>query len=130
MWPHPPPVAQRLWSDIFAAAGVVRPADLPRVPAEDDFERSVDGLSGLLRRSGYADVVGSEVSWIHSTSPEAWWNGAAAGIGATGAVLTAQDSATRGRVRLHFDKLTAPFVGGDGLLSLPTSAVLVSGRVR
>ncbi|SNT41364.1 Ubiquinone/menaquinone biosynthesis C-methylase UbiE [Asanoa hainanensis] len=129
IWPHPQPVAQRLWADIFAAASVVRPPDLPRVEVGHDFPRSVEGLSSLFARSGYADVSGSELSWIHRTDPEAWWNGPAAGIGATGAVLTAQDSATRSRVRSEFDRLTAPFMEADGRLALPTSAVLVSAQV-
>ncbi|WP_204082941.1 class I SAM-dependent methyltransferase [Asanoa ishikariensis] len=129
IWPHPQPVAQRLWADIFAAASVVRPPDLPRVDAAADFPRSVEGLSSMLRRGGFADVEGTEISWIHTTDPEAWWNGPAAGIGATGAVLAAQDASTRARVRSEFDRLTAPFTEADGRLALPTAAVLVSGRV-
>jgi SAM-dependent methyltransferase len=130
IWPHPPPVAQRLWSDIFAAAGVVHPPDLPRLSPDADFARSVDGLCGLLRRAGFADVEGSERAWVHETSAEAWWNGPAAGIGATGAVLSAQDEPTRARVRSHFDRLTAPFAVADGRLALPTAAILASGQVR
>ncbi|GIF70993.1 class I SAM-dependent methyltransferase [Asanoa siamensis] len=128
VWPHPPPVAQGLWHEIFAAAGAVRPPDLPRLEAADDFPRTVDGLCGLLRLSGLADVHGAEVAWTHDTDAEAWWNGPAAGIGATGAVLSAQDGPTRQRVRAHFDRLTAPFARG-GRLALPTRAVLAHGRV-
>jgi len=129
IWPHPQPVAQRLWADIFAAASVARPPDLPRVDAEHDFPRNVEGLSALLRGCGYVSVEGAEISWVHTTDPEAWWDGPAAGIGATGAVLAAQDAATRARVRSQFDLLTAPFAGLDGQLAVPTAAVLVSGRV-
>ncbi|MEV0718773.1 class I SAM-dependent methyltransferase [Asanoa sp. NPDC050611] len=130
IWPHPPPVAQRLWTDIFAAAGVQRPADLPRLDATADFARTVDGVCGLLRLAGFSGVLGSEFAWVHETAAEAWWNGPAAGIGATGAVLSAQDARTRTRIRSHFDHLTAPFTVGDGQLALPTAAVVASGAVE
>ncbi|MEV4538236.1 methyltransferase domain-containing protein [Asanoa sp. NPDC049518] len=129
VWPHPQPVAQRLWTDIFAAAAVARPPDLPRVDAAHDFARSVEGLSSLLHRCGYADVAGAEISWVHKTTSEAWWDGPAAGIGATGAVLAAQDAETRARVRSEFNRLTTPFTEADGQLAMPTAAVLARGRV-
>ncbi|WP_275408337.1 class I SAM-dependent methyltransferase [Asanoa iriomotensis] len=129
IWPHPPPVAQALWSDIFAAAGVVRPPDLPRLDPAHDFTRDVDGLSALLRQAGFADVSGSKVAWTHETDPESWWSGPASGIGATGAVLSAQDGPTRARVRAHFDRLTAVFAVVGGRLALPTAAILVCGWV-
>ncbi|MDG4820258.1 class I SAM-dependent methyltransferase [Asanoa sp. WMMD1127] len=127
IWPHPPPPAQALWSDIFAAAGVVRPQGLPRLSPSDDFPRSVDGLCGLLRRAGLVSVGGSAPAWVHETDAEAWWNGPAAGLGATGAVLAAQDEPTRARVRSSFDRLTAPFAAADGRLALPTAAILAWG---
>ena len=56
IWPYPPPPAQRLWGEIFAAAGVERPPDLPTVAPDRDFARTGDGLSGLLRGAGLTDV--------------------------------------------------------------------------
>ncbi|HTF07733.1 MAG TPA: class I SAM-dependent methyltransferase [Asanoa sp.] len=127
IWPHPAPPAQQVWPDAFAAAGAVRPADLPRVDAGLDFTRSVDGLTDLLRRAGFAAVGGAMVGWTHRTDREAWWDGPANGIGAAGTMLGRQDAATKARIRVEFDRVTAPFVDEDGSLALPTSAVLAHG---
>jgi SAM-dependent methyltransferase len=127
IWPHPAPPAQQVWPDAFAAAGAVRPADLPRVDAGLDFTRSVDGLTDLLRRAGFEAVAGSVVGWTHRTDRETWWNGPASGIGAAGTMLVRQDAATRARIRVEFDRVTAPFADKDGSLALPTSAVLAYG---
>ncbi|GIF51138.1 methyltransferase family protein [Asanoa ferruginea] len=127
IWPHPAPPAQQVWPDAFAAAGAVRPTDLPRVDAALDFPRSVDGLTDLLRQAGFADAGGAVVGWTHRTDREAWWNGPANGIGAAGTMLARQDAATKARIRVEFDRLTAPFLGRDGSLGLPTSAVLAHG---
>jgi SAM-dependent methyltransferase len=129
IWPHPAPPAQGLWSEIFAAAGVVRPLDLPRLAADKDFPRSAAGLGSLLSRSGLGGVDCAMISWTHRTSPQEWWNGAAEGIGAVGTLLTRQDPATVARVRKEFDRVTARFLEADGRLALPTAAVLGSGEV-
>jgi len=52
IWPYPAPPAQQLWTTIFDAAGVRRPADLPRVAPDRDFPRTRDGLADLLDRTG------------------------------------------------------------------------------
>ncbi|MEV4619716.1 methyltransferase domain-containing protein [Asanoa sp. NPDC049573] len=129
IWPHPPPPAQQIWADTFAAAGAVRPPDLPRVDADLDFPRSPEGLTTLLRRAGLAEVDGSVVAWTHHTDREAWWNGPANGIGATGTMLARQDPTTKARIRMEFDRITTPFLTDDGSLALPTSAVLAHGVV-
>ncbi len=127
IWPHPPPPAQRLWATIFDAAGVAWPADLPRVAPERDFPRTADGLSDLLRRAGLAEPACDTITWDHRTGAEAWWSGPAGGIGSHGAVLRRQSPATVERVRSEFDRHTAAYRDADGLLALPTAALLASG---
>jgi SAM-dependent methyltransferase len=126
IWPYPPPPAQRLWATIFGAAGVERPADLPRVAPDRDFPRTVDGLAGLLHRAGFAEPTCDTITWDHRTGPEAWWSGPANGIGSHGAVLRRQSPATVERVRSAFDRHTAAYRDADGLLALPTAALLAS----
>jgi SAM-dependent methyltransferase len=127
IWPHPPPPAQRLWDTVFDAAGVRRPADLPAVAPDRDFARTGDGLTGLLRRAGLDGAGCTEIGWTHRTDAEAWWNGPASGLGATGRVLRRQDPATVVRIRRHYDELVEAFRDTDGRLALPTAALLGSG---
>lgn len=129
IWPYPPPPAQGLWHRIFDAAGVERPADLPRVASGLDFPRTCDGLSGLLRRAGLGDVRCDTIAWVHRTDPEAWWSGPANGIGAAGTLLRRQDPATIRRIRHEYERHTTAYRGRDGDLALPTAALLASGRV-
>jgi SAM-dependent methyltransferase len=129
IWPYPAPPAQRLWTTIFDAAGVERPADLPRLAPDRDFPRTADGLTDLLRRAGLTDAVCDTIAWSHRTDPEAWWSGPANGIGSSGVVLRRQDTATIDRVRIEYDRHTAPYRDAGGLLALPTAALLATAVV-
>ncbi|MEU4238498.1 methyltransferase domain-containing protein [Actinoplanes sp. NPDC026619] len=130
IWPNPSPPAQQLWSTIFDAAGIDRPTDLPRVAPGQDFPRTCDGLSTLLRQTGLTDVTTEAIAWTHRTDPESWWHGPANGLSTTGYLLQRQDQATITRVRAHYDQQTAPYRTPDGRLALPTTALLASGAVR
>jgi SAM-dependent methyltransferase len=129
IWPYPPPPAQQLWSRIFDAAGVDRATDLPRLAPGKDFSRTRDGLSELLRRAGLDNVSCDAITWIHRTDPEAWWNGPANGIGATGTLMRRQDASTIERIRDQYEQHTTPYLGSDGYLALPTAALLATASV-
>ena len=129
VWPAPTPTAQRLWGEIFDAAGAVRPPDLPRLAADDDFARTEEGVAALLRSGGLAEAAGTTLTWTVHIAPGHWWAGPAAGIGVPGLVLEHQPPAMVARIRAAFDELTAPYLGADGLLALPTAAVLGTGVV-
>ena len=128
-WPNPQPPLQRLWGDIFDAAGGERPAVMPAVSPSEDFARTADGFAGLLTSAGLADVRTHTVAWTHHTDPEDWWSGPAAGIGALGLLMESQQPATVVRIRQEYDRLTAAYRTPDGTLALPTAALLASGRV-
>lgn len=129
IWPWPQPPLQRLWGQAFSAAGCEPSAGLPRVAAEKDFDRTVDGLAGLLAGSGLGDVRCATLSWDHRTDPEDWWAGPANGIGLLGQLMEEQPPAVRDRIRQQYDRLTASYLDEDGTLVLPTAALLASGRV-
>jgi len=129
IWPYPPPPAQQLWATIFDAAGVERPADLPRLTPDRDFARTCDGLSGLLRRAGLSRVRCGTIAWIHRTDPESWWTGPAAGIGSPGLVMQRQDARTLDRIRQHYDRLTSAYRDAGGHLALPAAALLAAAAV-
>jgi SAM-dependent methyltransferase len=127
VWPFPAPTAQRLWSEIFDAAGVPQSGDLPRLDAAEDFARTPGGLSDLLTRAGLTTVHSALIDWTHRTDPEAWWSGPANGLGTPGSVMRRQPPETIARIRQEFSRLTAPYVDADGRLGLPTSALLGVG---
>ncbi|MFI6240135.1 hypothetical protein ACIBEF_09690 [Micromonospora sp. NPDC050795] len=126
MWPYPPPEAQSLWGEVFDAAGVDRRAATPTVDADGDFPRTPDGLAGLLDQAGLAGVRCDTITWAHRTDPEAWWSGPANGVSKPGLVMETQPAAVISRIRAAYDKLTARYRGPDGLLTLPTAALLAS----
>jgi len=130
IWPYPPPPAQQLWTTIFDAAGVQRPADLPKVAPDKDFARNRDGLAGLLHQAGLIDVRCDTITWTHRTHPETWWAGPANGLGTSGTLLRRQDPATIAQIRHHYDQHTAAYRDADGELALPTAALLASASVR
>ncbi|GIE31246.1 methyltransferase [Actinoplanes italicus] len=129
IWPQPLPEAQRLWDEIFDAAGVVRPGDLPRLAPEHDFARTTSGLAGLMDAAGLKDIGCRTVAWTQHIPAEAWWNGPAAGIGLKGHLLRRQTPETIARIRSEYDARTAPYRSPDGVLALPTAAVLGVGFV-
>ncbi|MBW6435289.1 methyltransferase domain-containing protein [Actinoplanes hulinensis] len=129
IWPHPKPEAQRLWDEIFDAAGAVRPDGLPRLDPALDFRRDEAGLTALLSGAGLTGVTCTTISWTMRIDAGAWWSGPAAGIGLTGLILAAQDEPTAIRVRQEFERRTAPYRGPDGVLAVPTAALLAAGAV-
>jgi SAM-dependent methyltransferase len=130
VWPYPPPPAQQLWNTIFDAAGVRRPADLPKVSPEKDFARNRAGLTALLRQADLVDTRSDTLTWTHRTHPEAWWAGPANGLGTAGTLLQRQDPATITRIRRQYDRHTAAYRDTDGQLALPTAALLACATVR
>jgi SAM-dependent methyltransferase len=127
VWPRPLPPLQQLWEEIMQAAGVTRPASLPTVAADLDFERSAAGFAGLLAEAGLARVSCRTITWRHHVDPQDWWIGPANGIGALGLVLAGQEPGIVAEVRRHYDALTVRYLTADGLLALPAAALLASG---
>ncbi|MEV1289954.1 class I SAM-dependent methyltransferase [Micromonospora sp. NPDC049679] len=129
VWPHPPPPLQRLWWQAIEAAGARRPDSVPRVAAELDFERSTDGLTRLLSDAALTELTGETITWEHRAAPDEWWSGAVNGIGTSGLIIASQTPEMIAQIKGHYDRLTAAYLGSDGLLGLPTAAVLAAGRV-
>jgi SAM-dependent methyltransferase len=126
VWPRPLTPLHLLWEDVLDAAGVHRP-EQPTVPASLDFARTPSGLGELLTGGGLDHVVTRTVTFTHRVDPEVWWSGPANGIASIGAIVAAQSPATRADLKDHYDRLSRRYLGADGLLHLPTSAVLATG---
>ena len=120
--------AMNLFSQALDAAGVERPV-LPTVPAELNFARTPQGFAALLAEAGWTGVECREVPWTHRADPEAWWSGVARGVANMGLVVTSQSPEMIAQVKWHYDRLAADCVGPDGLLELPTVALL-AGATR
>ncbi|MFI6078818.1 class I SAM-dependent methyltransferase [Actinoplanes sp. NPDC051343] len=125
VWPHPAPTAQALWTMVYRHAGV-EVSGLIGVDPAKNFPRTVEGVTGLLGKDLTA-VTCERIEWIHETTPDAWWGGAAAGLNATGVVLRRQTPAGQARIRASFDAVTEPFRTEKGLLRLPTAALVAQG---
>ncbi|WP_238015050.1 class I SAM-dependent methyltransferase [Dactylosporangium sp. AC04546] len=129
VWPYPQPPLQQLWGEIFDASGAQRPAAMPRLDADKDFPRNPAGLSALLSNVGLSDVHCRTITWTHRTDPEDWWSGPANGIGALGLLMEHQPPDMIARIRHEYERLTAAYRSDDGLLALPTAALLASTAV-
>lgn len=124
IWPSSPVSAlNQLWADVIADSGAT-PLTGHRLPAEDDFERSVTRLAELFDRAGLVDTRSAEVNWEFSIDPNDLWAAVEAGIANIGATYWQQSAATQQRMRDVFDEFTA----GERV-ALPTVAVIGAGNV-
>ncbi|MEV4813844.1 class I SAM-dependent methyltransferase [Micromonospora avicenniae] len=130
IWPYPQPPLQRLWRQAYEAAGGPPRPDLPQVAAGRNFDRTPEGLTGLLRGAGLEPARCETLSWVHRTDPQDWWAGPEAGLGQLGLLLHGASADLRRRARDAYDRLTDRYRGPDGLLGLPTAALVAAGRTR
>lgn len=129
VWPYPAPELQALFGRAVEAAGAAGTVPMPRLDPEKDFARTGEGLAGLFG----ADVDEPEVrgvTWRHRTDMAALWLGPASGIGSGGVLLAGQSPETAARIRREYERLCAPYREADGLLAIPTAALLGSTRRR
>jgi SAM-dependent methyltransferase len=127
IWPAAAPVTQQLFGEAIAAAGVT-PGPMPRLAPEHDFERTVTGFRSLLITAGLSEVGTTTLEWEHRVDPEIWWSGPAAGLGSAGHIITSQSAEAQTRIKQEYDRLAARYLGADGLLTLPATALLATGR--
>ncbi|MEV3856700.1 class I SAM-dependent methyltransferase [Streptomyces sp. NPDC050095] len=126
LWRVPYAAGQSLLGRAVEAAGVLPSDRLPRPGV--DFERTGDGVAGLLRAAGLSDVRGAEIAWEHRADAEEWWGGFAdEGVGTIGTMLSALSPQERAAAKEHYDRLAAELVVEDGQLGLPHIAVLAHG---
>ena len=128
VWPRLQAPLQSLWQEVMDAAGLVRPAAVPSVAPDKNFDRTVDGLAGLLRRAGLVQVTSDAHAWRHRADIDEWWLGPANGLGALGVAMSGHDPETVARVRRQYDALAARYLVGSGQLELPVAALIASGN--
>jgi SAM-dependent methyltransferase len=126
IWTSPHAPGQALLGRAVAAAGVSRPADAPALAAEDDFPRTEAGLAGLFSAAGLPHAAARTLAWDHHVDPGIWWSGPAAGIASIGQLVVAQPPAVIAGIRAAYDRLSREFMGADGRLALPHTALLAA----
>lgn len=122
------PAAGAGWNPLvgaaFSEAGVV-PVPSTRLPAHLDFARTPEGLAALATEAGLEVVSAQEVCWTWSVSPEDLWTGVAGGVATVGQTLLAQAAQVQQAAADVYRERAAQEVAPDGLLHLPSRAVLV-----
>jgi SAM-dependent methyltransferase len=103
IWGSTPPPQAVMWGGLLDRAGAVRPS-VPRLPEAEDFERSPDGLAGLLVGAGLVVTGAGTRSWRWTVAREDLWAGLTA-VGNFGVTWRAQDDDVRRRVREAYDRL-------------------------
>ncbi|MFI5529056.1 class I SAM-dependent methyltransferase [Kitasatospora sp. NPDC051853] len=116
--------AMDLFNQALEAGEVERPA-FPAVPVA--FERTPEGLAGLLAEAGWAEPAGRELAWTYEVDPEDWWAGPAGGVANIGLVVAGLPAQRAAGLKREYDRLAAAQAGPDGRLALEAVAVLASG---
>jgi SAM-dependent methyltransferase len=127
VWRYPGAAGQTLLWRALEEVGAEKPTGLPRVDADADFPRTVEGFASLLAGNGLREVSCVPVLWEHRTSRETWWADAFSGIPTIGIALKALAPATLAAVRARYDHLADEFTTSDGTLALPHAALLATG---
>lgn len=97
---------------------------------ESDRYASDDRLLGLLSGAGVRHAHVTRASWTVTVEPGAWFDDVAAGTPRTGAVLAAAPDEVRAELRARYVEVaTERYGNSDGQVTLPASAVVVSGEV-
>ncbi len=113
--------------DAIAEAGATVPEDLPTGP--DFFRFSVDEeFEALLRDHGLEQTAVRSLGFTHRVeSADQLWEEFLGGTVRTSALIERQPDEIRRRIRDSFDRLVREYEH-DGVLELPVSAKLASGR--
>ena len=122
IWGGTPPPQALMWNGLLDEVGAARPPS-PRLSEDRDFERSPDGLAGILSEAGLA-VTGSGTSaWQWGVAADGLWAGLTS-LGNFGVVWRAQPEDVQARLRRAYDRLAD---GGD--FTFDVTCVVAEARV-
>ena len=114
VWPAYAPQQATLWNTLLDESGAVRP-ELPRLAPERDFERSPDGLGGVLSEAGLEVVDVGTTEWDWHVRPEHFWAGVTT-VGNFGVAWRAQSPEVRARMHDAFPDVAGPWRQDDHLV--------------
>lgn len=130
IWGRTPPPQALMWNGLLDEAGAVR-APAPRLPPERDFERSAEGLAGILSETGLAVTTAGTNAWQWRIAPDALWSGLTS-VGNFGVLWRAQSEDVQDRLRAAYDALGEPWRDGadpDAELVFDVACVVAEARV-
>ena len=111
IWGAAPPPQAVMWNGLLGAADATRPP-VPRLPADRDFDRSPDGLAGILAEAGLAVTRAGTLAWRWRVAADDLWAGLTA-VGNFGVLWRAQSHDVQARLRAAYDALGAPWREGE-----------------
>jgi SAM-dependent methyltransferase len=126
IWGSTPPPQAVMWNGLLDEVGAVR-APSPRLPADRDYDRSPEGLAGLLGEAGLAVTGSGTLAWRWRVAPDDLWAGLTS-VGNYGVVWRAQSEAVRTRLRAAYDVVRGPWRDGDDF-HFDVECVSVEARV-
>lgn len=126
-WPPGNSPLRPLWREALELSGAgAYPPD--PAPGDEPPDRTQDGLVSLLREAGLADVKAELVEWTFAIAPHQLWRGVEGGVATVGAIHRSLDASGRRALRAAYDEVTRARAGADGMLRIPHTAILASGR--
>lgn len=124
VWPWQVTEMNALWGEIMDTTGT-RPERFT-LPAGEPFQRTEEGLTGLLAGAGFRELRAERLAWVFGIERSELWLGIEAGIATIGQAFAATDDAGRERIRADYERRTAE-LASDGLLRFHVEAVLAAG---
>jgi SAM-dependent methyltransferase len=127
VWPHPKSPVYAVLDQMVVECGFTID-ESNRLPEDKDFERSEDGVAGILIDGGLVDVTASRISWVHRTTFDDLWFGVSSGIGGhgVGELVASQPPDVVANMQATLGLLVELYRDGD-VLALPAEALLASG---
>lgn len=126
IWGRTPPPQAVMWNGLLDRVGAVRP-EVPRLPADQDFDRSPDGLAGILSEAGLAVTHAGTRAWQWRVARDDLWAGLTS-VGNFGVTWKAQAEDVRTRLRSAYDALGEPWRNGE-VFAFDVECVSVEARV-
>ena len=129
LWPAERSAGRSVFSRTGEATEGWIPRQMPPLVLADDYPRTEEGLAGLFREVGLADVATGVIDWDHLTTVDEWWISMGSGIGPSGRTYQAQTPEVRAAFRENYLRIAAEMTDADGTLRLPYRALLAVGTV-
>ena len=116
-----------LWAEVTRRA-LVEPLVGQLLPESEDFERTADGFSRMLKDAGLRRVEVAEHAWTWAVEPGALWTSVEGGVAGAGALYATLDDDERRSFRRAFDDVVEERLV-DGILSLEHRAAIAVSAV-
>lgn len=127
LWPAERSAGRNVFARTIETTEGWVPRLMPPLVLADDYPRTEEGLAGLFREVGLADVTVSVIDWEHLTTVDEWWISIGSGIAPSGRAYQAQTPEVRAAFHENYLRVAAELTDEDGTLRLPYRALLAVG---